>query len=194
MIEQAKDKTFIRETKIPGLLVIKRPVFEDNRGFFREVFHLDDLVKASGIDFRPVQWNHSRSLPKVIRGLHAENWNKIVYPATGKAFVAIVDIRPSSSTFGSVLTFILDDSNRSALFIPEGLANSICVMGTKPVDYIYLVDKYYDGTDTRAIAWNDPDLSINWPIRNPIVSERDRNNPRLRELFPEKFNFAISGS
>jgi dTDP-4-dehydrorhamnose 3,5-epimerase len=60
-------------------------------------------------------------------------------------------------------------------------------MGEEPVDYIYLVDAYYDGKDTRAVAWNDPDLKINWPITNPIISERDKNNPTLRQLFPEKF-------
>jgi len=83
--------------------------------------------------------------------LHAEGWNKLVYPVTGKMFAAIVDIRPDSKTFGKVETFTFDETRLRALFIPEGLANSICVVGTKPVHYFYLVDKYYDGSDTIFI-------------------------------------------
>lgn len=178
------DNQFIKTTSIPGLLILERPIFEDERGFFRELFHKDKLEKAAGIKFDGVQMNHSHSLPKVIRGIHAEKWNKVIYPVCGEAFLAIADIRPDSSTFGQAETFNVNDSNRIGLFIPEGLANSICVTGDQPVDYIYLVDKYYDGSDTRAIAWDDPDLGINWPIKDPIISERDKNNPRLKDLFP----------
>lgn len=180
------DHKFIKTTSIPGLLILEGPILADERGFFKEIFHLDELEEALGYEFKPVQANHSQSLTGVLRGLHAENWNKLVYPLSGKVFVAIVDIRPESETFAKVETFTLDDSNRHALFIPKGLANSFCVLeGT--VNYLYLVDAYYDGTDTRAIAFDDPDLNIAWPIENPIISERDRENPRLRELFPEKF-------
>jgi len=178
---------FIIKTKIKGLLVIERPAFPDERGFFREIFRLNDLEKELGFKFRVVQANHSYSLPGVIRALHAENWNKLVYCLTGKEFSAIADIRPDSPTFGKVETFELDEEYPRALFIPKGLANSVCVAGDKPVHFLYLVDAYYDGSDTRAVAWNDPDLNIKWPIKNPIISERDKNNPTLRQLFPEKF-------
>lgn len=181
------DNKFIKSTSIPGLLILDRPVFEDERGFFREVFHLDELERFLGYEFKSVQLNHSKSLPGVIRALHAENWNKLIYPVTGEVFTAIVDIRTELETFGKVETFIFNDNNRKALFIPKGLANSICVIGNKAVDYLYMVDSYYNGSDTRAIAWDDPDLAIEWPISNPILSQRDKNNPGLRELFPEKF-------
>lgn len=181
------DKQFIKTTSLPGLFKLERSTFPDERGFFREVFHLDELEKALGFEFKPVQMNHSYSLPKVIRALHAENWNKLVYPVSGEMFSVVVDIRPDSETFGKFETFTFSPSDRFALFIPKGLANSICVVGEEPVNYLYLVDKYYDGSDTRAIAWNDPDLNINWPVENPIVSERDKNNLKLRDLFPEKF-------
>lgn len=181
------DQQYIKQTSIPGLLILERPTLDDERGFFREVFHLDELEKVLGYAFKPVQWNHSHSLPKVIRALHAENWNKLVYPVSGEMFAAVVDIRPDSETFGKFETFTFSDKERFALFIPKGLANSICVTGEEAVDYIYLVDKYYDGSDTRAIAWDDPDININWPIENPIISERDRNSPNLRDLFPERF-------
>lgn len=181
------DQKFIKTTTIAGLLILERPIFSDERGFFRELFHKDELEKIIGFKFDGIQMNHSNSVPRVIRGIHAEKWNKIIYPVSGEVFIAIVDIRPDSPTFAKVETFNVGDDNRIGLFIPNGLANSLCVTGEKSVDYIYLVDSYYDGSDTRAIAWDDPDLQINWPIENPIISERDRNNPNLRDLFPEKF-------
>ena len=181
------DNNYIKETGIKGLFVIERPIFEDERGFFREVFRLKDLEKTIGFKFNIVQSNHAHSKPNVIRALHAENWNKLVYPVNGKIFTAVVDIRPESKTFAKVETFNFNSNFRKALFIPKGLANSICVSGGDSVDYIYYVDSYYDGSDTKAIAWNDPNLNINWPIKNPIISKRDRNNPTLKEIFPEKF-------
>lgn len=181
------DNKFIKETSIPGLLKLERPIFTDERGFFRELFHKDELEQIIGKKFDGVQMNHSNSKSGVIRGIHAEKWNKIIYPVSGKVFIAIVDIRPDSPTFARVETFNIDDNNRIGLFISIGLANSICVIGEEVVDYIYLVDAYWDGSDTRAIAWDDPDLNIKWPVENPIISERDKNNPRLRDLYPEKF-------
>lgn len=179
---------YITKTKIPGLLVIERPTFPDDRGFFREIFRLNELEAEIGFEFKIVQSNHTHSLPNVIRALHAESWNKLVYPLSGKVFSAVVDIRPESPTFGQYETFYFDKNSHKALFIPKGLANSICVVGDAPADYLYLVDAYYDGSDKRAIVWNDPDLNIDWPIKDPIISERDRGNPTLRQLFPEKFS------
>jgi len=184
--EMGKKDEIVKETSIPGVLVIERPTFKDKRGFFGELARKSDLQKY-GIDFEPIQFNHSRSYPGVIRGLHAERWNKLVYPVTGEMVAVLVDIRPDSPSFGQVETIKFNAASRKAVFIPEGVANSICVVGNEPVDYIYAVDAYYDGSDARAIAWDDPDLAIDWPVENPIISERDRDNPTLRELFPEKF-------
>lgn len=181
------ENNYIKKTSIPGLLILERPIFTDERGFFRELFHQDELEKASGVKFEPIQMNHSHSKSKVLRGIHAENWNKVIYPVNGQVFIAIVDIRPDSPAFAKVETFNIGKDSRFGLFIPKGLANSFCVISNEDVDYIYLVDAYWDGTDTRAIAWDDPDLKINWPVENPIISQRDKNNPKLRDLFPEKF-------
>lgn len=178
---------FIKETSIPGLLVISMPTYADDRGFFREAVRMNVLEKISGVRFNAKQWNHSRSKPGVIRGLHAEGWNKIVYPATGRMFSALLDIRPGSPTFGKIETVIFDGNDHKALFIPRGVANSICAVGKRAVDYHYLVDAYYDGKDTTAVAWDDPDLGIRWPIKKPMISKRDKENPRLRDLFPDKF-------
>lgn len=180
----------IKETSIKGLYVVTRPTFPDERGFFHEVYRMNELEEV-GIKFSPVQWGHSRSLPRVIRAIHTEEWQKIVYPVNGKIFIAIADVRPESDTFMKVETFEFDnassDSPHQALFLPPGVGNTICVVGDEPVDYIYLVDEYWDNNKAKGIAWNDPDININWPIDNPIISERDKNNPTLRELYPEKF-------
>lgn len=178
---------FVKKTFLEGLFVLTRPIYKDERGFFREIFHLDEIEKQLGIEFKGVQMNHALSKPKVLRGIHGENWNKIISPLNGEVFVAIVDIKVDSPTFGKVETFTINDENRIALFVSRGLANSYCVTSSSSVDYIYLVDSYYDGSDQKAVAFDDPDLAIAWPISDPIISKRDKNNPRLRELFPEKF-------
>jgi dTDP-4-dehydrorhamnose 3,5-epimerase len=193
---QKQDKNnepFIKETSIPGVLVVERPTFPDERGIFHEIVRLNDLREASGIDFRPVQLSHSVSLPGVIRAIHTEKLNKLIYPVTGKMFAVIVDVRIDSPMFGKHETFMFDNddpkSTHAALFLPAGgIGNSICVVGDKPVNYLYAVDKYWEKGNEQGIAWDDPDLNILWPVKNPIISDRDRNNPRLRDLFPEKFS------
>ncbi len=189
---QERDKSNIRKTSITGLLVIERPIFPDERGFFHEIFRVNELEEFSGIHFGTLQMSHSRNKPGVIRAIHSEGWNKIVYPVSGKLFVAIADVRPESETFLTVETFTFDadnpDSIHPALFLPAGVGNSLCVIGDKPVDYIYAVTEYWDNSKAKGIAWDDPDLNIKWPIDDPIISERDMHNPTLRELYPEKFN------
>ena len=178
---------FIRKTSIPGLLIIEKPTNFDERGWFREPLRLNEIEKAIGSKFQFKQWSHSYSLPGVIRALHSEDQNKIIYPITGKVFSAYVDVRPNLSTFGQVYTLTFKEPNSQAVFIPKGVANSVCVVGSVPVHYLYLIDEYYDPKKIKGIAWDDPDLNIVWPVKKPIISERDRKNPRLRELFPEKF-------
>lgn len=182
---------YIKSTSIPGLYIIERPTFRDNRGYFHEVARLNDMEEITGVKFAPVQWSHSMSVPNVIRAIHTEGWNKLVYPVNGKMFAAIVDVRVDSPTFGKHETFEIDntkvDSTHIALFLAKGLGNSICAMGETPVDYLYLVDEYWDDKKAQGIAWDDKDLNIHWPIENPIISDRDRQNPTLRQLYPEKF-------
>ena len=178
---------YIRTTSIPGLYIIENPIYCDNRGFFREVFRIKDLKEVLDIDFKPVQWNHSRSIPEVIRGFHAEEINKLVYLVSGRAHAVIADIREESPTFSKYEIIEISEDDPKALFISKGLANSFCAIGDKPAEYIYLVDGYYEGPGTKAIAWNDPILNVDWPVRDPIISEKDRNNPTLKDLFPHKF-------
>jgi dTDP-4-dehydrorhamnose reductase/dTDP-4-dehydrorhamnose 3,5-epimerase len=176
-----------KKTAIEGLYVIKRPTYHDNRGFFREVLRVNELEKATGFKFRFKQWSHSVSNPRAIRALHTEDQNKIVYPITGSCFSAYVDVRPDSKTFGKVITKTFKEPNFDAMLIPAGVANSICVIGNKPVHYLYLIDDYYHPKKIRGIAWDDPDLKIRWPFKRPIISDRDRNNPTMREIYPEKY-------
>ena len=183
---------------IDGLYKIERPLFRDDRGFFHEIFRLEELKEATGIDFKPVQWSHSVSMPRVLRAIHTEYWNKLVYPVTGKMYAAIVDARPDSPTFGKYDEFVFDNNDPNfthfALFLSKGLGNSICVTGDEPVNYVYLVDEYWDNSKAQGVAWDDPDIGIKWPIDNPILSERDRNNPRLRDLFPNKYKTNIKSN
>ena len=178
---------YIKKTPIPGLLIIERPTYPDDRGWFREALRINELEKVIGKKFYFKQWSHSISKPRVIRALHSEEQNKIIYPITGCVFSAYVDVRPESKTFGKIFTVVFKEPNQKAVFIPKGVANSICVLGKTPVHYLYLIDRYYHSKRIKGIAWNDPDLKIPWPIKNPIISERDKANPTMRALFPEKY-------
>jgi len=175
-----------RPGRLDGVVVLERPTLEDERGFFHEAFRLRDLEEYLEHPVTFLQVNHSRSHKNVLRGLHAENWSKLVYVPSGDVFTAVADIRPWSPTFGLVETFRFSDANRPTVFLPAGLAHGYCVL-SEVADYLYQVTSYYDGSDTRAVAWDDPDLAVPWPTRTPILSDRDRRNPTLRELVPERF-------
>jgi dTDP-4-dehydrorhamnose 3,5-epimerase len=173
--------------RIDGLFIIERPTFEDPRGFFRESFRLDELEDARGCEVRFVQENHSRSRRGALRGLHSEDWEKLVYVSRGEVFTAVADIRPQSPTFGVVETFFLGETSRLKLFLPRAVGHGFCVL-SEEADYIYQVTKYWDGAATPGVAWDDPDLAVPWPIADPIVSEKDQSNPRMRELFPGRYS------
>ncbi len=182
----------IIKTGISGVVLIQRPIHGDARGFVHEPYNKKELEEATGVSFSPVQWTHAYIKPGVIKAIHTENWNKLIYPVTGILYAPIVDLRPESSTFGKVEYVTIDntkeDTKRQALFLPSGgIGNSICVMGTEMMHYFYLIDEYWDDAKARGIAWDDPDLNIKWPVDNPILSERDKKNSTLREAFPEKF-------
>ncbi len=173
-----------------GLWVCRGAPHVDERGFFHEVFRASELEAALGHPVSFLQLNHSRSLRGVLRGLHAENWDKLVYVPDGLVFTAIADIRPTSPTFAHVQTFVLGDADRLTLYVPRGLAHGYCVL-SDVADYTYQVTAYYDGLDQSAVAWDDPDLAVSWPVRFPVLSLRDRQNPTLRDLFPDSFDESI---
>jgi dTDP-4-dehydrorhamnose 3,5-epimerase len=182
----------VERTSIEGLLVVRWDTHGDERGFFRQTYQWSELSDALGRDVRFRQGNHARSAPGVLRGFHAEPWDKLVYVARGTAMAAIADPRPDSPTFGTVETFHLGDppGDRLRLFVSDGLANSYCTYGESPVDYLYDVTAEYRPVDKRAIAWDDPDLGVEWPVRDPVVSEDDSANMTLRQWHPEHAAFA----
>jgi dTDP-4-dehydrorhamnose 3,5-epimerase len=178
----------IEPTTIDGLLVVRQPTHEDDRGFFRQTYVASELTDALGREVRFVQGNHSRSRPDVLRGFHAEPWDKFVSVARGTVFAAVADVRPDSDTFGEVATFLLGDrpGERVQLFLAEGLANAYAVVGDQEADYVYDVTReWHPGVDKRSVAWDDPDLAVAWPVTAPQLSEADRANPTLRERFPD---------
>ncbi len=170
----------IYRTSIEGLIYCDRKLLGDDRGFFSEVTHLPYIQKITGNDFAIKQVNHARSVKNVVRGIHAEDWNKFTFIASGKAFCAVVDLRPESPTYKNVETFVLgfdQESLHGGIFVPRGLGNSIAVL-EGPLDYIYFVDKLYSERDPAgdtAISLFDPQLAIEWPIprEQMIISERD---------------------
>ena len=179
----------IEETDIEGLLVVRWPTHGDERGFFRQTYQVAEIGAVLGREPVLRQGNHSRSDPGVLRGFHAEPWDKLVYVVRGQAMAAIADIRPESPTFGQARTFRLGeppDGERIRLFIAQGLANSFLTLGTEQVDYLYDVSDYWrPHVEKPSIAWDDPDLAVSWPVADPVLSDADRANPTLRELVPD---------
>ena len=179
----------VERTAIEGLLLVRWDTNEDERGFFRQTYQVREIEEALGRPVRLLQGNHSRSVPGVLRGFHAEPWDKLVYVARGQALSAVADIRPESRTFGAVETFRLGEPPTGEwvrVFISEGLANSFCTYGDTSTDYLYDVSDYFRPEVPKvSVAWDDPDLAVDWPVDAPILSEADRSNPTLREMFPD---------
>lgn len=174
------------KTTLDGVFRIERPTHEDNRGFFRESMRLNDLEKATGQHFRIVQSNHARSKKNTLRGIHTAPWNKLIYVTRGRVQTVVVDLRINSRNFGKYESFILGDENKSSIFIPVGIGNSYLVL-SDDADYTYLTDEEWSPGKENSVLWNDPDLNIKWDTKNPNLSEKDKQNPTLRSLFPEKF-------
>lgn len=180
--------------KIADLKLFPHSKFEDERGSYAELGIIPEIEEEIGQAFLTKQVNLSVSKTSVIRGLHAEDWNKLATVITGKAFCAFADLRPNSPSFGQVETITLgigEDAENVSVFIPKGVANSFLVL-EGPVNYLYCVDELYatrDKSRDKAINLFDPDLNIQWPIakENMIISDRDKNSVTLRELFPEKY-------
>lgn len=172
----------VTPTAIAGLFVIDSQLIEDSRGFFRESYRLAELSQAVGRNVSFRQANHSRSKPGVIRGFHAEPWDKLIYVVRGTAFCAVADIRVESETYGTALTFMLGDEpgHRQRLFISRGLANAFQAIAE--TDYVNDVSEEFDQAGRHGIAWDDPTLSVAWPILPPTLSAQDSALPRLSSI------------
>ena len=173
----------IVETDLAGVLLIEPRCFRDDRGFFLESFQAPRYRKAGILD-EFVQDNHSRSRQGVLRGMHftiKHPQAQIVTVMRGRIFDAVVDLRSASPTFGRWAGFELSDEGPRQLYMAPGFAHGFCVL-SEFADLHYKVSQLYDAADEGGLLWNDPDVSIRWPIDNPAVSARDAAYPRLGEL------------
>ena len=167
----------ITDCPIPGLKTIQLDLHGDARGFFVERFHAKRFTDAGlPIDFS--QDNHSRSAPGILRGLHYQNTppqGKLVGVIRGRVWDVAVDIHKNSPTFGQYYGVELTGDNGMLFWLPAGFAHGFCVLGDEPADMLYKVTGLYNQAGEGGIRYDDPDLKIDWPIKNPQVSERDKN-------------------
>jgi dTDP-4-dehydrorhamnose 3,5-epimerase len=172
----------VKETNIKDLKIINLDLYGDDRGFFVEKFKLSEFKKHNlPIDF--AQDNHSKSSPNVIRGLHYQYnpaQGKLVGCTSGKIFDVAVDIRKDSPTLGKYFSIILDQA--TLLWVPSGFAHGFCAIGNQPADLYYkITGGEYNSQGEGGIKWNDPDINIDWPVQNPIISNRDQNQQSFAE-------------
>jgi dTDP-4-dehydrorhamnose 3,5-epimerase len=168
-------------TELPGVVLIEPDVHGDERGFLVETFR-DAAMPELGIDVRFVQDNHSRSKGPVLRGIHTQRGQaKLVRCPRGRIWDVAVDLRPDSPTYKQWEGHELDGESHRQLFVPAGFGHGFCLLSDE-ADVIYRLSSYYDPELESGVAWNDPELAIEWPITDPMLSERDRTAPRLAEV------------
>ncbi|MBX9578568.1 MAG: dTDP-4-dehydrorhamnose 3,5-epimerase [Chthoniobacterales bacterium] len=156
----------VTKTSMEGLLILEPMVFGDERGFFYESYNQRDFLKKVGLDVTFVQANHSHSVQGVLRGLHyqvKQPQGKLVSVIRGKIFDVVVDLRQGSSTFGKWESFELSEENRKQLWIPPGFAHGFLTL-SKSGDVLYKTTDYYAPEHERTLAWNDPEISVSWPL------------------------------
>jgi dTDP-4-dehydrorhamnose 3,5-epimerase len=171
-----------RRLKISEVVLIEPKVFEDGRGFFMETYKMPDFT-AAGIRVNFVQENHSRSSKGVLRGLHYQNppfaQGKLVSVVRGEIFDVAIDIRKGSPTWGKWVGVILSEKNKHILYVPEGFAHGFCVL-SQIAEVIYKTTSVYSAESEAGIIWDDADLNIQWPVKEPILSEKDKKWPTLK--------------
>ena len=167
----------VAATAIPGLLLLEPTIHEDERGFFFESFNQKRFEDATGLNIRFVQDNHSRSVKRVLRGLHYQirrPQGKLLRVTAGEVFDVAVDLRRSSPTFGKFAGIVLSAENKKQLWIPEGFAHGYLVL-SEAAEVLYKTTDYYTPEHERCLIWNDPDVGIDWPKDGePILSAKDR--------------------
>jgi dTDP-4-dehydrorhamnose 3,5-epimerase len=174
------------ETSIDGLVLLEPEVHGDERGFLVETYRAGPWRDA-GVDATFVQDNHSRSARGILRGLHFQlrpGQAKLVRCVRGRIWDVAVDLRRSSPSYGRWEAHELDDATHRQLFVPVGFAHGFCVL-SRSADVAYKLSTYYDPETEAGIAWDDPDVGVDWPVADPQVSERDRKAPRLAEIADE---------
>jgi dTDP-4-dehydrorhamnose 3,5-epimerase len=171
------------ETKLDGVVLIEPTVHGDSRGFMLESFSRDAWAELGiGVEF--VQHNHSRSSKGTLRGIHFQTepgQAKLVRCPRGAILDVAVDLRRDSPTYGQWEAHVLDDETHRQLFVPVGFGHGFAVL-SDVADVVYLVSSLYDPLTEAGIAWDDPDVGVDWRVSEPLLSERDKNAPRLAEI------------
>ena len=171
-----------QQLSIPDIILVKPTLFEDQRGFFMESYHIEKF-KAGGIESNFVQDNHAKSVQNTLRGLHYQvqfPQAKLFRCLKGKVFDVAVDIRLNSLSYGQWIGEELSEDNKYQLFIPEGFAHGYYVM-SDTAEITYKCSDIYHPEDEQGIVWNDPGIGIEWPGINPILSEKDATLKKLME-------------
>lgn len=174
----------VTNTRIDGVKIIQPKVFGDARGFFLETFEKKRYQEMLNIDLDFVQDNHSRSSKGVLRGLHFQKQNpqgKLVRVVRGEVFDVVVDIRRESPTYGAWEGVLLSEENKTQFWVPPGLAHGFVVL-SETADFEYKCTDYYNPAHEGCLLWNDPAIGIEWPIENPLLSEKDKIGKLLEDL------------
>ena len=172
----------VTKTKLAGVLILEPQVYRDERGYFLESYNQKRYASIPGLDVPFVQDNHSRSRKHVLRGLHLQRQHpqgKLVRVVTGHVWDVAVDVDPGSPTFRQWVGVDLTDENNLQFYIPPGYAHGFCVL-SDVADFEYKCTEFYHPADEVGLLWNDPDLKIDWPIAQPVLSGRDAANSSLR--------------
>ena len=181
------------QTSIPGVFIIEPKVFGDNRGYFFESFNAKEFAEKTGLDVTFVQDNESKSKYGVLRGMHFQlppyTQSKLVRVVKGKVLDVVVDIRKGSPTYGKYEMCELTEENHRQFFVPKGMAHGFCVLSEEAI-FQYKCDDFYHPEAEGAIAWDDLDIAIEWPIAKAdvILSEKDKHHPQLKH-FDTPFNY-----
>tara|TARA_B100000959_G_C14897257_1_gene589304 strand:+ start:148 stop:753 length:606 start_codon:yes stop_codon:yes gene_type:complete len=173
-------------TSIPDVLLIEPKVYDDSRGFFLETFHQKKYTDV-GINKTFVQDNYSHSKQRILRGLHYQLLHpqgKLIFVLRGEIFDVAVDIRRGSSTFGKWFGANLSAKNKRQIYVPDGFAHGFCVL-SESAEVMYKCTDFYDAEDEHGIFWSDETLAIDWPVKTPVLSEKDSKFQRFTEI-PEK--------
>jgi len=170
---------------IKDVLIIRPRIFRDQRGFFMETYQ-QDRYRDIGINKNFVQDNLSFSVKGTLRGLHFQIKHpqaKLVQVISGEIFDVAVDIRPGSPTYGKWTGIYLSEQTLTQVFVPEGFAHGFCVL-SETAHFLYKCSDFYAPDDEGGILWSDPDIAIDWPIKDPVVSDKDRRHPCLSFMLP----------
>ena len=171
------------QTEIPDIILVKPNIIEDHRGFFMESYHIEKF-KIGGIKSVFVQDNHAKSVQNTLRGLHFQvNFPqaKLLRCLHGKVFDGAVDLRKDSTYYRQWVGEELSEDNKCQLFIPAGFAHGYYVL-SETAEITYKCSEIYYPEDERGLQWDDPDIAIDWPGMDPILSEKDRQLPPLKDI------------